>query len=112
MKGNDLSKAEDKQEKEQHEDERGQEGQSQSQGPLVRRVVRNLEVATCDGGVAGHQYIVECKRLEETKCQDELEQHGVVIINDLPESDFFVVCVDTPEEKQKLMELATVKLHA
>ena len=85
----------------QQDDDRG------SKGPSVRRV-QTLEVRTCDGGVVGHQYIVECKHFEEERCYEELEHHGVIIINDLPESDFFVVCVDTPEEKQKLLQLATV----
>mmetsp|Transcript_49355 Transcript_49355/g.119700 ORF Transcript_49355/g.119700 Transcript_49355/m.119700 type:complete len:891 (+) Transcript_49355:617-3289(+) len=98
MKGNDVGR---------NQDEDSDQTTNQQDGPLVRRV-QTLEVKTCDGGVVGRQYIVECKHFEEEKCHDELELHGVVIINDLPESDFFVVCVDTPEEKQKLLQLATV----
>ena len=107
MKGNIISHLEDDDDEDSGQTPNSQQADDGSKGPLVRRV-QTLEVRTCDGGVTGHQYIVECKHFEEEKCYEELEQHGVVIINDLPESDFFVVCIDTPEEKQKLLQLATV----
>lgn len=92
--------------KQEHEKKQNKENEKQVGGPTVR--VRNLEVRTCDGGIEGRQYVVECKHLEEAACHDELESHGIVIINDLPDSDFFVVCIDTPAEKQKVLELTTV----
>lgn len=73
-----------------------------------RITVRHLEAPTCHDGVEGHQYVVQCTEMAEEECHDELEEAGVIIVNEMPNSDFFVVCVDNPEEKALLLELANV----
>ncbi|KAL3930994.1 MAG: hypothetical protein SGARI_004318 [Bacillariaceae sp.] len=68
---------------------------------------RNLSFQTCANGL-GAQYVVECVAGSEKHCHLELMQAGVEIVNDLPDSDFFAVCVETEEQKALLMELTDV----
>jgi hypothetical protein len=55
--------------------------------------VRNLRLESCGNG--GTQYVVECVVGTEKHCYMELTDAGVVIVNTLPNSDFFTVCIDT-----------------
>jgi subtilisin family serine protease len=72
----------------------------------ARVQVRNLRFESCGNG--GTQYVVECVVGTEQYCYKELTDAGAVIVNTLPNSDFFAVCVDTEEEKKLLMELTAV----
>ena len=68
--------------------------------------VRNLRLESC--GNRGTQYVVECLVGTEEVCYQELTDAGAVIVNTLPNSDFFAVCVDTEKEKKLLIELTDV----
>ena len=74
-------------------------------GPKIR--TRNLTLQTCSNGL-GTQYVVECVAGSEKHCHLELMQAGVEIVNDLPDSDYFAVCIETEEQKSLLMELTDV----
>mmetsp|Transcript_9865 Transcript_9865/g.17456 ORF Transcript_9865/g.17456 Transcript_9865/m.17456 type:complete len:801 (+) Transcript_9865:196-2598(+) len=69
--------------------------------------VRNLMLERC--GKDGTQYVVQCVVGTEQRCHEELTRAGAVIVNPLPNSDFFAVCVDTEEERELLMELTDVE---
>lgn len=68
--------------------------------------VRNLTFQRCGNG--GTQYVVQCTAGSEEHCHHELRRAHAVIVNELPNSDFFVVCVDTDEEKALLETLTDV----
>jgi hypothetical protein len=68
--------------------------------------VRHVHVKSC--GNRGSRYVVQCIDGTEIHCHNELTQAGAVIVNDMPNSDFFAVCVDTEEEKALLMKLTNV----
>jgi hypothetical protein len=68
--------------------------------------VRNLSVQKCGNG--GTRYVVQCTAGSEQHCYQELRKAHAVIVNELPNSDFFAVCVDTDEEKELLKTLTQV----
>jgi hypothetical protein len=68
--------------------------------------IRNLSVQRCGDG--GTRYVVQCTAGSEAHCHQELRKARAVIVNELPKSDFFVVCVDTDEEKELLKTLTKV----
>jgi Subtilase family len=78
------------------------------QPPRSRRKVevRNLSFQRCGNG--GTQYVVQCMAGTEEHCYKELRKANAVIVNELPNSDFFAVCVDTEEEKELLKTLTDV----
>ncbi|KAG7368109.1 cold-active serine alkaline protease [Nitzschia inconspicua] len=80
----------------------------QEKPPLNKRKVevRNLTFQRCRNG--GTQFVVQCTTGSEEHCYRELARANAVIVNELPNSDFFVVCVDTAEEKKLLNELTDV----
>jgi hypothetical protein len=84
-----------------------QQRQNQEKFTKQRKLeVRNLTVQRCGNG--GTQYVVECSAGTEEYCHRELRKAHAVIVNELPHSDFFVVCVDTDEEKELLKSLTDV----
>lgn len=68
--------------------------------------VRNLTFQSCRGG--GTQFVVECVVGSEKHCHQELVKAGAVIVNELPNSDFFAVCVDTDDELELLKSLTDI----
>ncbi|KAL3913394.1 MAG: hypothetical protein SGILL_006509 [Bacillariaceae sp.] len=71
-----------------------------------KATVRNLTFQSC--GKGGTQYVVECMAGSEEHCHQELTEAGASIVNELPGSAFFAVCVDTRKEMDLLKQLTDV----
>jgi hypothetical protein len=79
--------------------------------PMKRKLRQNVQRATIEQDVpcVGIRKIVQCKdTVPEEECKAALEQAGVQVVVDIPNTLFFAICVDSEAEAAKVADMTKV----
>ena len=80
--------------------------------PTKRNLRQNVQRATIEQDVpcVGIRKIVQCKdTFPEEECKAALEQAGVQVVVDIPNTLFFAICVDSEAEAAKVADMTKVE---